>query len=451
MSPDSQPYSRLNDRYQILSLIGKGGMASVYKAHDEFLDRHVAVKLFDAPLGEIAEVSNQEHELQMLARLNHHGLVTLIDAGIVENKSRPLSRMYLVMELITGPTLKKLMAERALSGREIAQIGFDLAESLQYIHANGVIHRDVKPANVLMVAYGENDDRPRAKLADFGIALLTGGVSDPAETIGTAAYLSPEQAMRDAIEPATDVYSLGLCLLQAFTRELAFPGTPLESATARLIRDPAIPESLPPLWVELLTAMTARNPEDRPTSGEAAAALGELIGFERSLEERSSEARSSENGEADAAPAAQPAQIASPPETFDRIARVASRLLNAAIVVIATENADGTPQVLSCHGIDASWIDPTAVLADPSDGVGPLVPGAEALGRVSGTVSRADDGHVVSTVWVLDQEPLATSAYDDQNLDDVAALAMREIELARPAVAVRPADPERAEHVALRV
>jgi serine/threonine protein kinase len=446
MSPDSQPYSRLNDRYQILSLIGKGGMASVYKAHDEFLDRHVAVKLFDAPLGEIAEVSNQEHELQMLARLNHHGLVTLIDAGIVENKSRPLSRMYLVMELITGPTLKKLTAERVLSGREIAQIGFDLAESLQYIHANGVIHRDVKPANVLMVDYGENDDRPRAKLADFGIALLTGGVSDPAETIGTAAYLSPEQAMRDTIEPSTDVYSLGLCLLQAFTRELAFPGTPLESATARLIRDPAIPESLPPLWIELLTSMTARNPADRPTSGEAASSLGELIGFERSLE-----SRASETSVADAAPAAQHTQVASPPETFDRIARVASRLLNAAIVVIATENADGSPLVLSHHGIDATWIDPSAVLGDPSEGVGPLVAGAEALGRVTGTVERADDGRVVSAVWVLDEAPFAASAYDDQNLADVSSLAMREIELARHAGAATPADPSAAEHVALRV
>jgi len=144
-------------------------------------------------------------------------------------------------------------------------------------------------------------------------------------------------------------------------------------------------------------------------------------------------------------------QIASPPETFDRIARVASRLLNAAIVIVATEGADGTPLVLSSHGIDASWIDPAAVLADPADGVGPLVPGAEALGRVSGAVSRADDGRVVSTVWVLDQEPLATSAYDDQNLDDVAALAMREIELTRPAVAATPADPVRSEHVALRV
>jgi len=446
MSPDSQPYSRLNDRYQILSLIGKGGMASVYKAHDEFLDRNVAVKLFDAPLGEIAEVSNQEHELQMLARLNHHGLVTLIDAGIVENKTRHLSRMYLVMELITGPTLKKLTADRVLSGREIAQIGFDLAESLQYIHANGVIHRDVKPANVLMVAYGESDDRPRAKLADFGIALLTGGASDTGETIGTAAYLSPEQAMRDTIEPATDVYSLGLCLLQAFTREVAFPGTPLESATARLIRDPAIPESLPPLWVDLLTAMTAREPGDRPSSGEAAAALGELIGFERSLE-----SRASDDAEADAAPAAQPTYTPATPETFGRLARVASRLVNAAIVIVATENTDGTPLLLTVHGIDATWIDPAAVLADPGDGVAPLVEGAEALERVTGAVVRADDGRVVSAVWVLDQQSLVASAYDDQNLADVAALAFREIELAWPAAAARSAGPDRAESVAIRV
>ena len=270
--PDTPPYSRLNDRYQILALIGSGGMASVYRAHDEFLDREVAVKLFNAPLGEIAEVSSQEHELQVLARLNHHGLVTLIDAGIVAHKDPAKSRMYLVMELITGSTLKELVASRELSGREIAQIGFDLAEGLQYIHSNGVTHRDVKPANVLMVTYGGTDDRPRAKLADFGIASLTGTVAvDDGVTVGTAAYLSPEQAMREPIEAASDVYSLGLALLECFTRTPEFPGTQLESATARLIRDPLIPETLSPHWSALLTAMTTRVPSERPTSAQAVA------------------------------------------------------------------------------------------------------------------------------------------------------------------------------------
>jgi serine/threonine protein kinase len=415
--PDTQPYSRLNDRYQILSLIGSGGMASVYRAHDEFLDREVAVKLFNAPLGEIAEVSNQEHELQVLARLNHHGLVSLIDAGIVANKNPAKSRMYLVMELITGSTLKQLVESRELSGREIAQIGFDLAEGLQYIHANGVTHRDVKPANVLMVTYGGTDDRPRAKLADFGIASLTGTVApDDGVTIGTAAYLSPEQAMREPIEAASDVYSLGLALLECFTRTPEFPGTQLESATARLIRDPSIPETLSPQWSALLTAMTTREPSQRPTSAQAVAALGELIGIERELENRTDEAQSA---------LSELAFTDDDTEVYNRIARIASRLLNAAIVIVAAIDNDQAT-VLSHHGVDGQLVDAAALLANPHDGVSPLALGNDYIQRVSGSFARGADGRVLGTVWVLDEHPLVMSAYDDQNLADIVALVERE-------------------------
>jgi serine/threonine protein kinase len=412
--PDTQPYSRLNDRYQILALIGSGGMASVYRAHDEFLDREVAVKLFNASLGEIAEVSSQEHELQVLARLNHHGLVTLIDAGIVANKNPAKSRMYLVMELITGSTLKELIESRELSGREIAQIGYDLAEGLQYIHTNGVTHRDVKPANVLMVAYGGSDERPRAKLADFGIASLTGNPPpDDGATVGTAAYLSPEQAMREAIEAATDVYSLGLSLLECFTRTPEFPGTQLESATARLIRDPVIPTTLSPQWAALLTAMTAREPSERPTSAQAVAALGELIGIERELENR-------ETPEA-------PADVVLADDTGEvlaRIARVASRLLNAAIVVIvAVENEEA--RLLTHLGVDAGQIDPVAVLANPADGASPLTAGGE-INRVSGAQLHDTDGRVAGALWILDEREHVMSAYDEQNLADIVALVQRE-------------------------
>jgi len=415
--PDTQPYSRLNDRYQILSLIGSGGMASVYRAHDEFLDREVAVKLFNAPLGEIAEVSNQEHELQVLARLNHHGLVSLIDAGIVANKNPAKSRMYLVMELITGSTLKQLVESRALSGREIAQIGFDLAEGLQYIHANGVTHRDVKPANVLMVTYGGTDDRPRAKLADFGIASLTGTIApDDGVTVGTAAYLSPEQAMREPIEAASDVYSLGLALLECFTRTPEFPGTQLESATARLIRDPTIPETLSPQWSALLTAMTTREPSQRPTSAQAVAALGELIGIERDLENRTDEAQSA---------LAELTFTDDDTEVYNRIARIASRLLNAAIVIVAAiDNDEAT--VLTHHGVDGQLVDPAALLANPHDGVSPLALGNNYIQRVSGSFARGADGRVLGAVWVLDENPHVMSAYDDQNLADIVALVERE-------------------------
>ena len=420
--PDSPPYSRLNDRYQILALIGSGGMASVYRAHDEFLDREVAVKLFNASLGELAEVSSQEHELQVLARLNHHGLVTLIDAGIVANKNPSKSRMYLVMELITGSTLKELIESRELSGREIAQIGYDLAEGLQYIHTNGVTHRDVKPANVLMVAYGGSDDRPRAKLADFGIASLTGNPPpDDGATVGTAAYLSPEQAMRESIEAATDVYSLGLSLLECFTRTPEFPGTQLESATARLIRDPVIPTTLSPQWAALLTSMTTREPSERPTSAQAVAALGELIGIERELENRD-------------APEA-PADVVLADDTGEvlgRIARVASRLLNAAIVVIvAIENEEA--RLLTHLGVDAAQIDPVAVLGDPAAATSPLTAGGE-INRVSGAQLHDTDGRVAGALWILDEREHVASAYDEQNLADIVALVQREF-----AVATAPA------------
>ena len=417
-SSESPAYSRLNDRYQILSLVGAGGMASVYKAHDEMLDREVAVKLFNAPLGDTTEVANQQHELQTLARLNHHGLVSLIDAGVVANKNHALSRMFLVMELITGPTLSSLIATRELSAREIAQIGFDLAEGLQYIHANGIVHRDVKPGNVLMVDY-ENDIRSRAKLADFGIALLSGSaLPDPGETLGTAGYLSPEQAMRDRIEPASDVYSLGLSLLECFTRVPEFPGAPLQSATARLVRDPAMPITLSPQWATLLRAMTAREPADRPSSSEAAAALGELIGIERKSESR----RTDEPETPSALLVAEPAT-----DVFVRISRIASRLLNASVVIVAiVEN--GKSRILSSHGIDARYIGGSAILADPRDGMTPLVDGSLNVRRVTGELLRGTQGAVVGALWVLDERNHVMSAYDEQNLADVVALTESQLE-----------------------
>jgi serine/threonine protein kinase len=424
---DHPPYSRLNDRYQILSLIGTGGMASVYKAHDEFLDREVAVKLFDAPLGEITEVTGQQHELQVLARLNHHSLVGLIDAGIVANKNPALSRMYLVMELIAGATLKSLISARRMSGLEIAQLGFDLAEGLQYIHGNGVIHRDVKPANVLTVSYNGSGERRRAKLADFGIALLTGTPApDDGLTVGTAAYLSPEQAMRENISPESDVYSLGLSLLECFTRTPEFPGTILESATARLIRDPVMPVTLAPQWAQLLAAMTARDPADRPTSAEAVLALGELIGIERDIE------RGTETSPA--AASASPSDAS--PDDFARVARIGSRLLNAAIVLIVAVD-DGVPRLLSHHGVDAHLVQPSALLGNPRDGVSPLLADGSDIRRVEGSPLFAANGRVIGSLWVLDERHHTMSAYDEQNLADVAALAERELERSAPGATPR--------------
>lgn len=258
----------LGERYRLLELIGQGGMGSVYQARDEILWRDVAIKLFDTSI-DVKDVQRQEDEINTLASLNHHGLVTLLDAAI-DRTDALQPRIYFAMELVPGMDLERRLEVGTLSGRQIAQLAFDVAEGLQYIHSRAIVHRDIKPSNVLMVEYNDESTRMRAKLSDFGIALMARGsrVTGEGLTAGTAAYLSPEQVAKEPVGAPSDIYSLGLVLLECFTRVLAFEGDPVQSALERLRRDPAIPDSLAPHWKGLLGAMTARNPAHRPDSKE---------------------------------------------------------------------------------------------------------------------------------------------------------------------------------------
>ncbi|HEV7183243.1 MAG TPA: serine/threonine-protein kinase [Leifsonia sp.] len=263
-------------RYRPHTLIGRGGMASIFRAHDETLDRDVALKLFRA--GGAVDMDQHHTELTSLARLSHHGIVSLIDAGI--DYSTPEDpRPFLVMELVRGTDLQETLDQRALTVEEVAEIAFDLAEALEYVHSRGVIHHDLKPSNVMLVEYGTSAFRVRARLTDFGIALnVADDTADHGqETTGTAAYLSPEQALREPITTASDVYSLGLVLLQCFTRTIAFPGNQVDSALARLSADPAIPADLPGEWSALLTAMTARDPDARPAMADLTLAFRQAV------------------------------------------------------------------------------------------------------------------------------------------------------------------------------
>ncbi|BDZ47414.1 serine/threonine-protein kinase [Naasia aerilata] len=251
-------------------------MAAVFEARDELLGRDVAIKLFRPGAGGEDEIRRQRTEVKMLAGLNHHSLVTLLDAG-VDVTEGGLPRIYLVMELVRGPDLKQRLADGPLGPVEIGQIAYDLAEGLEYTHGAGVVHRDIKPANILLVEPGSGR-QARAKLTDFGIADLEGRVPSEGElTSGTAAYLSPEQARREPITGASDVYSLGLVLLECFTGTVAFPGGMVESALRRLTEDPVIPDTVPQAWRDLLGAMTARDVGDRPTIGELVIAFRQLV------------------------------------------------------------------------------------------------------------------------------------------------------------------------------
>jgi eukaryotic-like serine/threonine-protein kinase len=197
------------NRFLIERRIGSGGFGTVYEAWDGRLERAVAVKAIDA--GGSSGSGRVMREAQAAARLNHPGIVTLYEMGEEDGNA------LLVTELVDGDTLADLCRDDALSDREIGEIGGDLCEALNHAHRRAVVHRDIKPQNVLVTVQGE----PRAKLMDFGVAKLTdaAALTAPGDVVGTLAYMSPEQAEGRAAGPEADVYSLALMLYECWSGE----------------------------------------------------------------------------------------------------------------------------------------------------------------------------------------------------------------------------------------
>jgi serine/threonine protein kinase len=264
----------VGDRFRIESTVGVGGMATVYRARDESLGRTVALKVFRSELADADDVRRQRDEVQLLASLNSPALVTLFDA-VAEGGVGDHGRAFLVLEFVDGIDLRTRLLDGLPDTALIARVGSDVAGALSYIHSRGVVHRDVKPGNILLPHDHSAPGTPLAKLADFGIARLLDDARMTATgtVIGTATYLSPEQAEGATVGTASDVYSLGLVLLEGLTGQRAFPGTAIESALARLTRNPEIPEGISDSWRALLSGMTARHAADRPDAAAVAARL----------------------------------------------------------------------------------------------------------------------------------------------------------------------------------
>ncbi|WP_421734488.1 serine/threonine-protein kinase [Cellulomonas sp.] len=265
----------LGDRYRLDAVLGRGGMATVHRSRDLLLDRDVAVKVFPPVHEDTDDLLRNRAEIRVLATLSHPALVTLHDAGTVHHDDGS-QQVYLVMELVDGPTLAERLREGPLGVEQTATIGRDVAEALAVVHAREIIHRDIKPANVLLTG---RSGGPTAKLADFGIARLAGAtrLTMTGMTLGTMSYLSPEQATGSALGPPSDVYGLGLVLLECATGRAAFTGTAAEVAAARLTTSPTVPDQLDPRLGDVLARMTRMAPEDRPTAQEVTDDLAAIL------------------------------------------------------------------------------------------------------------------------------------------------------------------------------
>ena len=273
----------LGGRYRLGEVIGRGGMASVYTAKDLNLGRDVALKLFAPQSADPDELRRQEAEIELLATLNHPSLVTLFDAG-TDTRVPEEPRPFLTMELVEGQDLRARIRHSPVPFDELAVIGAGVADALAYVHALGIVHRDIKPANILLVQVRPGEPL-RPKLTDFGIARLIDGtrLTATGTMVGTAAYLSPEQARGADTGPASDIYSLGLVLLECIKGAVEYPGSPVESAVARMHRPPAIPDRVPAEWAQLIRAMTALDPLDRPAAADLELALRQALVSPESL------------------------------------------------------------------------------------------------------------------------------------------------------------------------
>jgi len=246
------------DRYELEELCGSGGMSSVFRARDRQLDRRVAIKILHPRYADEGEyVERFRREARSVARLSHPNIVTVIDRG------EDGGRQYIVFEFVDGENLKELVSRSGrLPVRRALEVTLAVADGLAFAHENGLVHRDVKPQNVLLSGEGE------VKVTDFGIARsldVDHGMTQTGTVLGTSNYLSPEQASGNPVSPATDVYSLGVVLWELLTGDVPFPGDNFVAVALRHIneRPPSVRELRPDVPARLAAAV-ARALEKEP-------------------------------------------------------------------------------------------------------------------------------------------------------------------------------------------
>jgi serine/threonine protein kinase len=266
-------------RYELEKLVGSGGMSNVFRAHDRLLERTVALKILHEQYTRDDDyVERFRREARAVAQLTHPNIVTVIDRGEQDG------RQFIVFEYVEGQNLKDLSSHGPLDPHEAIRLALQVARALSFAHNRGLVHRDVKPQNVLL-----NEDG-QAKVTDFGIArsLDVHGVTQTGTVLGTSDYIAPEQARGQKVDPKTDIYSLGAVLYELLTGEVPFAGDNFVAVAMRHVNEPApsVLEHRPdcPLRLDLaIQRAMAKDPADRFASmddfcAELEACLAELDG-----------------------------------------------------------------------------------------------------------------------------------------------------------------------------
>jgi serine/threonine-protein kinase len=266
----------VSDRYELDELVGTGGMSSVYRARDRLLERNVAIKVLHEHYSrDEAYVERFRREARAAAKLSHPNIVTVIDRGEAEG------RQFIVFEYVDGQNLKQLVASRGrLPVRDALELGVEIGRALAFAHAQGLVHRDVKPQNVLL---GNGD----VKVTDFGIARsldVQVGLTQTGTVLGTSDYISPEQATGRQVDARTDVYSLGAVVYELLAGQPPYSGDSFVAVAMRHVNDPvpSVTAARPdvPLRVDAaLRRAMAKDPDDRFQSmGDFVAELSTCLG-----------------------------------------------------------------------------------------------------------------------------------------------------------------------------
>ena len=274
-SPEDWLGQVLCDCYRIDAVIARGGIGTVYRAEQLTLGRPVAVKLLRPPCVGSAHEARLRSEARIIAELHHPHIVTVHELATTASGDP-----FLVMEMLTGRTLKELLKQESLSPRRAMRIAAQILDALTVVHAAGVVHRDLKPANIFVIETQRHRDF--AKLLDFGVASVSnrgdGEGSAPGTIVGSPRYLAPEQALGLPVTPRTDLYALGVVLYEMLTGRPPFMARDASECIVQHLRETPPPPMVDGVTlsgpiVDIVMQCLEKDPKSRPPSASAALAL----------------------------------------------------------------------------------------------------------------------------------------------------------------------------------